>query len=290
MRTPSHNRLRSKAAILALICSLFHPASIAVLQSPATGFASVKAAQKAALSKTDFDIIEGVFHDGLGTYAEIVLANELIAQARLSQSAFDNSLSKARMLDAIERLPSSHESRKIFQQEIANIESAARRGATELLNRVKPSALTRVRHVPKDYANAKAGDLLLEFKDRAALPVSVKTDKSGKVAVAEGQTPHIGAKWAERYFKVSEAELNQMILDLGFSSMEELKSHYLNVSRLVAHILIAKLGLAHCQPADFSKARVTNLDAAKYLFHQLLLFKRGHDGSRIIILALWYLP
>src|SRR6185369_16450373 len=101
----------------------------------------------------------------------------------------------------------------------------------------------RVRHTAREYTDAKAGDLRLEFSSRASMPVSVKTDKSGKVAVAEGQTPHIESKWAERYFKVTAAELDQMIRELGFASMEELKSHYLNVARLVAEVLIRKLKL-----------------------------------------------
>src|SRR6185437_13680026 len=116
-------------------------------------------------------------------------------------------------------------------------------GAGELLKRAKPDSLTRVLHTPRDYADAKAGDLRLEFGSRRELPVSVKTDKSGKVAVSEGQTPLIEEKWAERYFRTSPAELNQIIRDLGFTSMTELKSHYLNVARVVAEVLVRKLGL-----------------------------------------------
>ena len=283
MRLLIRNRLRSRTAALILSGLLVCPDLVGAVRIPAFALSQAPVSQKTRLSKSDFDVIEGIFHDGLGTYAELVLANELIAFARLAQPPFDTASSKARMLEAIERLPASHESRAVFQQEIANIESAARRGAVELMNQVKPAALARVRHIARDYANAKAGDILLEFKERPDLPVSVKTDKSGKVAVAEGQTPDIAAKWADRYFKVSAAELNRMIAELGFSSMAELKSHYLNVARLVAHVLIHKLELKDCSPADFSRARATNLDAVKYLFHQLLLFKKGSDRSRVII-------
>ncbi len=244
---------------------------------------SAQSAQAPAISKVEFDVIEGVFHDGLGTYAEVSLANELIALARLSQPLFDAAPSKAKMLDAINRLPVAHPSRAIFQEEIANIEKSVKRGAVELLNVANQGKLTRVEHTPRGFADAKAGDLRLEFNGRDWLPVSVKTDKSGKVAVAEGQTPDIESKWAERYFKVSKAELNQMIRELGFDSMAELKTHYLNVARLVAEVLIRKLNLADCQPADFRKARVKDLSAAKYLFRQLRHFKRGNDDSRVII-------
>ncbi|HWN99015.1 MAG TPA: hypothetical protein VNS63_07055 [Blastocatellia bacterium] len=236
-----------------------------------------------ALSKTEFEIIEGVFHDGLGTYAEVCLANELIAMAHLKQPPFDLSRSKAKMLDAIGRLPASHASRSVFQKEISNIETATRQGAVEILNQIKPASMTRVRHTAKEYADAKAGDLRLELTGRADMPISVKTDKSGKVAVSEGQTPDIGAKWAERYFQVTPEDLDRMIAETGFASMIELKSHYLNVARLVALVLIQKLKLTEAQPTDFSKARVGDLEAAKYLFRRLRHFKHGNDNSRVII-------
>jgi len=241
------------------------------------------ASTRQAISKTEFDVVEGIFHDGLGTFAEVSLANELIAIAGLKQAPFDPSRSVAKMRDAISRLPESHPSRAIFEREIASIKTATKDGAVQLLNSVKPFKPTRVRHTALEFADAKAGDLRLEFEGRPDLPVSVKTDKSNKVAVAEGQTPHIEEKWAQRYFKVAPDEFNRMISELGFASVAELKSHYLNVARLVAHVLIRKLRLTGCQPTDFSKARVTDLGAMKYLLHQLVIFKSGQDHSRVII-------
>ena len=237
----------------------------------------------ALLSKTDFEIIEGRFHDGLGTYAELSLANELIALKQLAQKPFDTRSCYEKMQRAIEQLPSSHPSRAIFEQEIKNIEKATRQGAIELLEKSDKGILKQVRHVAGEFANAKAGDIRLEFTDQGAMPVSVKTDKSGKVAVAEGQTPDIGPKWAERYFRVSESERNVIITELGFDSMAQLKSHYLNVARFVAEVIIRKLELTECQPTNFSQAQVGNIEAVKYLFRQLLQYKKGNDGSLVII-------
>ncbi len=278
--TTGFGDLRTKASALGLATFLF--LAFGVRPSQQISF-TAKAAQAPKLSTTDFDVIEGVFHDGLGTYAEVTLANELISLSHINQPPFDVSHSKAKMFDAINRLPASHPSRAIFQREIANIEAAVKRGAAELLKQAGSPHLMRVLHTPREYAGAKAGDLRLEFSGRADLPVSVKTDKSKKVAVAEGQTPHIDEKWAGRYFRVSADELNKMIADLGFSSMGELKSNYLNVAKLVADVLIRKLRLVNCGPTDFSRARVTDLGSLKYLLHQLVLFKSGKDKSRVII-------
>ena len=235
-------------------------------------------------AKITFEITEGIFHDGLGTFAELALANQLIELAQLKQKVFDLSASEAKMRAAIARLPESQQQRRAaFEKEIANVSSGAARGAAELLAKLHPATLVQVRHVARDFAHAKAADLRLEFSDHPPIPLSVKTDKSGKVAIAEGQTPDIGAKWAERYFQLSATEFDALISELGFASVGELKSHYLNVAQMVGQVLIRKLGLTDCTPTDFSKARVTNLAAAKYLFHQLLKFKHGSDSSQVII-------
>ncbi len=230
-----------------------------------------------------FEIIEGKFHDGLGTYAELTLANSLIEIAKISQPFFDVSNSKAKMLEAIEILPIEHASNKdIFKKEIENIENASRHGAAQILLQMQ-KPLISVRHAARDYIGAKAGDLILEFAEQSVLPLSVKTDKSGRAAVAEGQTPDIWAKWANRYFNVSEIEFNSILTSLSFSSIAELKAHYLNVSQVVAHILIQKLELVDYQLNDFRHAKIGNIAAIKYLFHQLLHYKAGTDACRVVI-------
>ncbi|MGH9935392.1 MAG: hypothetical protein ACREAM_04045 [Blastocatellia bacterium] len=252
-------------------------AACAPVYAQATSSATRRASEK------DFEIVEGVFHDGLGTFAELALANRLIAIARIKQQPFDPSRSESKMRAAISRLPKGHQSRAVFEREWANVAAAVDRGASALIERAKPASLAHVRHTAKEFADAKAADLRLELDDGSVWPISVKTEKSNKVAVAEGQTPELGAKWAERYFRVSDSELEAMTRELGFATMAELKSNYLNVAGLVARILIRKLGLGDCAPADFSRARVTDLDAAKFLFRQLLKFKRGNDSSAVII-------
>lgn len=252
------------------------------LAACAIGFAQA-APSSAKFSPAEFEIIEGIFHDGLGTFAELKLANKLIEIAGAGQPSFDLRNCEAKMRDALERLPANHPARKKFEVEKANVASAAERGAAELIDRSGKSLLIRVHHTAKDFANARAADLVLEFKSGERLPVSVKTEKSNKIAVAEGQTPDIQIKWAERYFQVSAVEFDSISRELGFASLVELKANYLNVSKLVAQILIRKLGLTDCKPDDFSRARVTNLEAAKFLFCQLLRFKHGNDGSTVII-------
>jgi beta-lactamase class A len=237
----------------------------------------------AAGSAADFAIIEGVFHDGLGTFAELTLANKLIELARINQPPFNTAASEAKMRDAIERLPANHPARQRLEAEKANIATATMHGAASLLARADKTALVRVHHTARDFSDAKAADLVLEFKQSERWPISVKTEKSDKIAVAEGQTPEIFEKWAARYFQMSRAEFDGLMRELGFASLAELKSSYRNVSELVAQVLIRKLGLTDCEPDDFSRARVANVDAAKFLFRQLVKFKHGNDGSIVII-------
>ena len=230
----------------------------------------------------EFAVIEGHFHDGLGTFAELVLANALIEQNKLLQKPFDLKKSRDKMTAAIASLPEAHASRNIFLTEISNIEKAAPLGAAEIVNNAH-GKLVAVRHTAREFADAKAGDIKLEFSDRASLPISVKTDKSNKVAVSEGQTPDIANKWAARYFRIDETEFQQIFSEAGFASISEAKAHYLNISKVVAQILIRKLALKNCELTDFSQAEVGNLEAAKYLLRQLRHFKHGNDDSRVII-------
>jgi hypothetical protein len=235
------------------------------------------------LSKLEFEIIEGMFHDGLGTFAELILANNLISFTKMSQPAFDLSNSNAKMISAIERLPEESSFRAKFQKEIVNICKAAEVGAIELIKKFEPAELLTLKHVALDFANAKAADLILEFREHPDVAISVKTDKSGKVAIAEGQTRDIEKKWAERYFRVSSVEFQKLITELGFSSIIELKSDYLNVAKLVAHIIIKKFKLIDYQLTDFKNAKSMNIDAVKYTLRQILTFKQGSDGSQVII-------
>ncbi len=234
------------------------------------------------ISKAEFDVIEGSFHDALGTYAELLLANQLIEQGRLTQTRFAVAKTEAKLQAALARSPSTDARRALLQREVEFIRSAAQQGAQQLLTD-SGKTLAAVRHTAREFANAHAGDVRLEFTDGTALPVSVKTDKSNKVAVAEGQTPDLFNKWLARYFNVSREEYAGLIRELGFADEAELKANYRNVARLVAEVLIRKLALADCAINDFRRARVTNLAAAQTLFKQLRHYKHGNDDSRVII-------
>lgn len=237
---------------------------------------------KGQLSKTQFDAIEGSFHDALGTYAELLLANQLIEQAKLAQRPFAVTRTEAKLQAALAQLPAHDARRAVLQREVEFIRQATVQGAQELLAQ-SGRTLAAVRHTAREFANAHAGDVRLEFTDGSLLPVSVKTDKSNKVAVAEGQTPDLFNKWLARYFNVSRAEYDGLIRELGFADEAELKANYRNVARLVAEVLIRKLALTDCAINDFRRARVTNLAAAQHLFKQLRHYKHGNDASRVII-------
>ncbi len=78
--------------------------------------ASLQTEQAASVAPAEFEIIEGIFHDGLGTFAELTLANKLIELARIKQPPFDTARSEAKMRAAIERLPAAHPARNKFAQ------------------------------------------------------------------------------------------------------------------------------------------------------------------------------
>lgn len=237
------------------------------------------------LTKRDYEIIEGRFHDGLGTYAELALANALIRQGRIAQSPFDLSNALRKMRGAIEDLPSDHAGVALFSTEIRNIENAAEAGATYLLNETDSVQICGVLHVASQYVGGQAGDILIQFEGHPSLAVSVKTDKSGKVAIADGQTPDIANKWAGRFLGVTDSELDAAVAALGHSSLTELRADYLNVAELVAYLIRLKLKVVNGTLTDFSQARATDLEAVKRMLRQLLAYKKGSDGSHVLIFS-----
>jgi hypothetical protein len=235
-------------------------------------------------SKTEFEKIEGRFHDGLGTYAEIVLANEIVKKYRINQQLFDYGNCIEKMDDAINRLPLNHRARSVFNDEIQNIKKGVVECANILESKFSINTPAKVLHTPNDFSNGKAADLQIIFSDNSNLLLSIKTDKSGKVAIADGQTPQIFDKWANRFFQMSRLEYDHLLSDLGYYSEDQLRKNYLNVANVVANIMICRLGIIDYEMNDFSLARSTNIDAVRYLLNQLLYYKSGSDNCQVIVI------
>ena len=127
-----------------------------------TGDIDVRLLPSPALSAKGiaFDNIEGHFHDALGTYAELLLANQLIEQAKLAQTPFATAKTEAKLNAALALLPTADVRRTRLQREVEYIRSAAQQGAQTLLAD-SGKTLAAVRHTPREFANAHAGDVRL---------------------------------------------------------------------------------------------------------------------------------
>jgi len=142
--------------------------------------AAAQVTKQPSSAQTEFVIIEGIFHDGLGTFAELKLANALIELSGITQPPFDLKISEAKMREAIERLPTAHPARKKFESEKASIAAAAQRGAAALINRFGTASPARIHHTAREFSAAKAADLVIEFGSGERWPISVKMEKSNK--------------------------------------------------------------------------------------------------------------
>lgn len=236
------------------------------------------------ISKSEFEEIEGVFHDGLGTFAELSLANKLISGSGINQSPYNTETEETKMKSAIDRLPPNHRSRQIYANEIEAIKTASEIAATRLIAEESDKDILSIEHTARQFDGAKAGDVSIIFKDGIEVPISVKTDKSGKVAVADGQTRSIYDKWAKRYFGLTEGEYQEILNELCHKTYANLISDYLNVAEFVATVIIRKLDLSDCELTDFSRACPRNMAAVKHLLRQLLKYKSGSDNCCVVIL------
>lgn len=237
------------------------------------------------MPKRDFEGIEGVFHDGLGTFAELSLANQLITLGDIAQRRFDLTFQQAKMETAIDSLPQEHPKRIAYPREIANIERAAAEAASMLLDQVARTELRGIEHVARDYAGAKGADLLLSFPNRPPLPGSVKTDKSGRQRSRTDRPRRFARSGPRDTSRLVTRNSTASCSTWASSRLPELKAHYLNVAEFVVEVMIRKLQLSNCSKTDLSYARTNNINAVKHVLSQLLVYKNGTDNSRVVILS-----
>ncbi len=255
-------------------------------------------------AKSKFEYAEGIFHDGLGTYNEFAVANKIIMACNLRKPLFSLEASKIKMQNAINLLDMKDPRRQIFQEEIKNIETAAEQVVKKIQILITPAEIIDVKHVAKNYAGGNAADLEISIKlatEIKKLPISLKTDKSGKAALADiGQTSDLN-KWFRYMFNMEKEELDAVISKMApGSNLTELKRNYLNIAHLVQRVFIDKLGLVDAglvdiRPGDnqqslkttsinnFSLAQPTNLAAVKHLVETVKRFSRGNDEAIVLV-------
>jgi hypothetical protein len=255
------------------------------------------------LSKREYDEVEGVFHDGLGTFAEIKILLAIRdclgletqederenAQLELLQSEEKMERAITRCSEAgdgrAETLISEREAvRGCGQRALGCIDEQLRsdRWPGRSLDEV-----TSARHTATEFQGGQAADISLGFDDGGLVPVSVKTDKSGKVALAGiGQTGIEQA--AHAFYGVGMGRLNELAATKLDRSLDEAKADFLDIAELWRWIMIESLRLRNpdeCEPDinDFSECRPTSAEGVSHLMEAVRGAIHGQDGSMLVV-------
>ena len=237
------------------------------------------------MNSSDYEKLEGTFHDALGTFFEIVVHTALINQFRLGQETLGVDRYERSMAECIESLKAEGDDRAaMLREEQVRVAGCGPRAVQELMSRPEllGQTVVAVEHTASDYVDGKACDIQIELASGRKAPVSLKTDKSGKVALADiGQTGLEKACLA--FYGVDESGLRRLAeLELQ-SSLEDVKTSYYNASDLFRRVMIETLEIEAVDVNDFSVARATNTAAVRHLLGTVKGALHGSDESTLLI-------
>jgi hypothetical protein len=234
------------------------------------------------LDRSAYERVEGIFHDGLGTYFELLVANQLIDAYALPQPEFDLSVANEKISAAL--LALSQDTRQaVLAREAQMILAAASACVSRLRSILAGQTLLRVDHTAAQYVGGAAADLVLHTAEGEVVPVSLKTDKSSKSALADmGQTSNL-YKWFAELFSLSQTELEQRSMEATGLTLAEAKLDFQNIAHLVQAVLIESLGLEEARINDLGRARPSNEEATRHLFRRVKFFKGSHDRAIVLV-------
>lgn len=239
-----------------------------------------------AEKKTIYEKIEGIFHDGLGTYFELLVYDCTVKYYHLAQELSDKTevIKKLQLgIDLYSIFFKNNEYKKNYAQEKKNIELGAEKAMEKIISLIQNKTVTSVRSSAQDFRNGNARDIVITLTSWEEINFSLKTDKSWKVAISEGQTPLIQEKVYKRYFNLNDQDFNNLKRELFWSQdIEQIKSNYQNIAHLTQRIFILQLGLQGAEVNNMGKGKITNIKNLKYLLKQLKFYERSSDGSILI--------
>lgn len=230
----------------------------------------------------DFEQLEGEFHDGLGTFNERNLINHLIEALSLPQAELDLTSEQIKMKRAVDRLPLSDPRRWALLAELENIRSAAPALMRLIDGVARLSDVAQVEHVGSSYAGGKAADVLLLMRDGSSVPLSLKTDKSNKIALADvGQTPI--ERVAQHLYDTPVEELEHIAQRSIGMGVAEAKADYQDVAHLMQHLVRTKLGVVDGGINNMGSCRPTDDTAVQKLFANIQRFAHGVDKAVVLV-------
>ena len=243
--------------------------------------------QNKNIKKIIYEKIEGIFHDWLWTYFELLVVDSLIDYFWLTQEKTDKTEALRKIEEAKKLYMNffpNNEYKINFDLEVQNIEEASSKIWDYIKGLLPSNKVIKINHSAQDFRKGNARDVFIEFENWKTLNLSLKVDKSWKVALFDGQTPDIFNKVYNRYFNLTKEDYKELKNSLFWTTDEKIIfEDFQNVALLTQQVIIKQLWLKNAKINDFSQAKITNKDNLKYLIHQLKRYKNSDDNSIVII-------
>lgn len=238
------------------------------------------------VKKIIFEKIEWFFHDGLGTYFELLVAKKLEDFYQLWWDYHDIPKAIEKMKNAItmyDKFFSKNEYKINYWKELSNIENGVNDAFLIIQEDLEEERPVKITHSSWDFAQWNARDVYITLSSWIEKNYSLKVDKSWKVAVFDGQTPKIFEKVYSRFFNLSLEKYNELKWRLFWTEDESIFfSDYENVAYLTQVVIIEQFWLKNAQVNNLLEATIQNEDTLRYFIKNLKESKGSKDKSKVI--------
>jgi hypothetical protein len=240
-------------------------------------------------AQTAWDSRRQAFYDALTKHAERLVANRLIEAFALEQerAALDQGQLAHEILAELLHLKPGTDIGFEYDRVVEAVESAA--FLQLFTGKFQGRQLSQVEDVSADNKSGRAEDIVCHFTDGSQLPVSIKTDKSGKIALSGyGQTSL--PSMAVPCYGYDEEELERVAREQMDMALDDAESDADTRAMLLKLVLIERLGLEDVDidvgkgTSDFTNARVTDGDGARQLFNAVAQGLLGKNRAEILVI------
>lgn len=236
--------------------------------------------------KSIYEKIEWIFHDGLWTYFELLIIKNISEFYNILQDVIlTESLEKMNLAtDLYKKFFENNEYNIDFDWEKKNIENWANNSLKIIQDIVWERKIIKVLHSAWDFRVWNARDIILILETNEEINLSLKTDKSWRMAISEWQTPKIFEKVYNRYFNLTFKDYILLKNELFWTDDEEsIFQDFQNIALLTQKVIIKQFSLINVEINNFKNAKITNLENFKFFLLQLKKFKNGKDNAFVLL-------
>lgn len=239
------------------------------------------------IRKIIYEKIEGIFHDWLWTYFELLIFDEINKAYNLWYEPKDKEKVEIKLKNAIllyNKFFPSNDYNVNYAKEIENIKKWAKNALKIISKFIWNEKIEDLYHSAQDFRKGNARDIFVKLESWKEINFSLKIDKSWKIALSDWQTPDIFEKVYKRYFNLDFDKYQTLKNNLFWTTDEnKIFEDFQNIALLTQKILIEQFNLKNAEVNNFQYAKITNRKNLIYFLKALKFYKNSKDNSIVIL-------